>query len=52
MQLAIVIPALNEAATIEAALQRLAPLRQRGARVIVVDGGSHDGTESDKQALH
>lgn len=44
MQLAIVIPALNEAATIEAALQRLAPLRQRGARVIVVDGGSHDGT--------
>jgi rSAM/selenodomain-associated transferase 2 len=35
---------LNEAATIEAALQRLAPLRSRGARVIVVDGGSSDDT--------
>jgi rSAM/selenodomain-associated transferase 2 len=44
MQLAIVIPTLNEAATIEAALQRLAPLRERGAQVIVVDGGSTDGT--------
>jgi len=44
MQLAIIVPALDEAATIEAALQRLAPLRRRGARVIVVDGGSHDDT--------
>jgi len=44
MRLAVVIPALNEAATIEAALQRLAPLRERGAKVIVVDGGSDDGT--------
>jgi len=51
MQLAIVIPALNEAATIEAALQRLAPLRQRGARVIVVDGGSHDGTAARAAAF-
>jgi rSAM/selenodomain-associated transferase 2 len=44
MRLAIVVPVLNEAATIEAALQRLAPLRGRGARVIVVDGGSSDDT--------
>jgi rSAM/selenodomain-associated transferase 2 len=44
MRLAIVIPVLNEAATIEAALRRLAPLRERGARVIVVDGGSGDDT--------
>jgi rSAM/selenodomain-associated transferase 2 len=35
---------LNEARTIEAALARLAPLRARGARVIVVDGGSDDDT--------
>ena len=44
MSLAIIIPVLNEAATIDAALHRLAPLRARGARVIVVDGGSSDGT--------
>ena len=40
----IVVPALDEAADIEAALQALAPLRARGAEVIVVDGGSADGT--------
>ena len=42
--LSIVIPVLNEAATIEAALRALAPLRARGAEVIVVDGGSADDT--------
>jgi rSAM/selenodomain-associated transferase 2 len=44
MRLAIIVPVLNESATIGAALARLAPLRERGARVIAVDGGSHDGT--------
>jgi rSAM/selenodomain-associated transferase 2 len=44
MKLSIVMPALNEAAVIEAALQALAPVRARGAETIVVDGGSHDGT--------
>ncbi|HEU0203076.1 MAG TPA: TIGR04283 family arsenosugar biosynthesis glycosyltransferase [Burkholderiaceae bacterium] len=44
MRLAVVIPTLNEAAGIEAALQRLADLRARGARVIVADGGSRDDT--------
>jgi rSAM/selenodomain-associated transferase 2 len=44
MMLSIVIPVLDEAATIEAALAALAPLRARGADVIVVDGGSNDGT--------
>jgi len=44
MRLAIIVPVLNEASTIETALVRLAPLRERGARVIVVDGGSQDGT--------
>jgi rSAM/selenodomain-associated transferase 2 len=42
--LTIVIPALEEAAIIAATLQALAPLRARGAEVIVVDGGSNDGT--------
>jgi rSAM/selenodomain-associated transferase 2 len=44
MRLAIIVPVLNEAAVIGPALARLAPLRARGAKVIVVDGGSHDGS--------
>jgi rSAM/selenodomain-associated transferase 2 len=43
-RLTIVIPVLDEAAIIAAALAALAPLRARGAEVIVVDGGSGDGT--------
>jgi rSAM/selenodomain-associated transferase 2 len=43
-QLAIIIPTLNEAATIEATLEALAPLRRAGHEVIVVDGGSSDAT--------
>ena len=42
--LSIVVPVLNEAQHIAHALIRLAPLRARGARVIVVDGGSSDDT--------
>ena len=37
-------PVLNEAPGIRAALEALAPLRARGHEVIVVDGGSSDGT--------
>lgn len=44
MTLAIILPVLNEASTIRVALTRLAELRHRGAAVIVVDGGSGDGT--------
>jgi rSAM/selenodomain-associated transferase 2 len=43
-RLTIVIPVLNEAAIVVAVLQSLAPLRARGAEIIVADGGSHDGT--------
>ena len=42
--LSIVVPALDEAEGIAATLQALAPLRARGAEVIVVDGGSRDDT--------
>jgi rSAM/selenodomain-associated transferase 2 len=42
--LSIVVPALNEATGIEAALLALAPLRRRGHEIIVVDGGSGDHT--------
>jgi rSAM/selenodomain-associated transferase 2 len=40
----IIVPVLNEAGIIADALAALSPLRQRGAEVIVVDGGSRDGT--------
>ncbi|MGH8682260.1 MAG: TIGR04283 family arsenosugar biosynthesis glycosyltransferase [Burkholderiales bacterium] len=43
-QISIIIPALNEAAGIGATLAALQPLRGRGHDVIVVDGGSEDGT--------
>jgi rSAM/selenodomain-associated transferase 2 len=43
-RLSVVVPALNEAPGIQAALEALAPLRARGHEVIVVDGGSSDGT--------
>jgi rSAM/selenodomain-associated transferase 2 len=42
--LSIIMPVLDEAAGIEAALQALAPYRKRGVEVIVVDGGSRDAT--------
>ena len=43
-ELSIIIPCLNEASSIVAALDRLQPLRRRGVEVIVVDGGSSDGS--------
>jgi len=43
-RLSVVVPTLNEAAAIGAALEALAPLRARGHEVIVADGGSGDGT--------
>ena len=43
-RLTVVVPALNEARGIRAALEALAPLRARGHEVIVADGGSTDGT--------
>ncbi len=44
MRLAIIIPALDEAAGIERTLRQLQPLRAAGHEVIVVDGGSNDAT--------
>lgn len=50
-RLSVVIPALNEAPGIRAALEALAPLRARGHEVIVVDGGSDDPTAELAAAL-
>ena len=43
-RLSIIIPVLNEGDNIAPVLQALAPLRTRGAELIVVDGGSTDDT--------
>jgi rSAM/selenodomain-associated transferase 2 len=50
-RLTIVIPVLNEASIIAAALDALAPLRARGAEIIIADGGSDDGTPDLAQPL-
>jgi rSAM/selenodomain-associated transferase 2 len=44
MRLSIIMPVLDEAAGIGPALEALSPYRRRGAELIVVDGGSRDGT--------
>jgi len=49
--LSIIIPCLNEGECIASTLAALAQLRARGAEVIVVDGGSSDGT-AERAAPH
>ena len=44
MKISIIVPALNEADGVATVLAGLAPLRNRGHEVIVVDGGSSDKT--------
>jgi rSAM/selenodomain-associated transferase 2 len=44
LKLSIILPVLDEAEGIAAALAALAPLRARGAEIIVADGGSADAT--------
>ncbi len=43
-RLSIIVPVLDEAERIDAALAALAPLRAQGVQLIVVDGGSRDGS--------
>ncbi|MGH8398104.1 MAG: TIGR04283 family arsenosugar biosynthesis glycosyltransferase [Gammaproteobacteria bacterium] len=51
MQLSIIIPTLNESAVITDALAALQPFRSAGHEVIVVDGGSDDGTPDLAKAM-
>src|SRR5688500_6156526 len=44
LNLSIVIPTLDEEGAIEATLAAARPARERGAEVIVCDGGSRDAT--------
>jgi rSAM/selenodomain-associated transferase 2 len=50
-RLSIIIPTLNEAEGIVATLESLGELRRRGHEVVVVDGGSSDGTAKLAEAL-
>ncbi|HPU81707.1 TIGR04283 family arsenosugar biosynthesis glycosyltransferase [Accumulibacter sp.] len=49
--LSLILPVLDEAATLPAQLARLQDLRRRGAEVLVVDGGSADATPILAQPL-
>ncbi len=44
LNLTIIIPTLNAGMTVRATLESLAPLRRLGAKVILVDSASNDGT--------
>ena len=44
MKLSIILPVFDEAQQLSHALECLGPLRERGVEVIIVDGGSQDGT--------
>jgi rSAM/selenodomain-associated transferase 2 len=50
-RISIIIPALNEAASLPATLAPLQALRVRGHEVVVVDGGSVDGTPEIAQPM-
>ncbi len=49
--ISVIIPALNEAATIADTLSTLQPMRERGHQVILVDGGSQDNTAALAEPL-
>ena len=44
MKISIIIPVLNESALLQQQLAKLEPFRNLGNEVIVVDGGSDDGS--------
>ena len=50
-RISIIMPVLNEAATLHQALEPLQPLRAMGHEVILADGGSTDQTRADAVSL-
>ena len=50
-RLSIIVPVLNEGSTIAVQLAALQPLRAAGAEIVLVDGGSSDGTADLAQPL-
>jgi len=51
VKVSVIVPVLNEAPRIRATLEALQPLRKGGHEVIVVDGGSDDGTAALARTL-
>lgn len=51
IRLSVIIPVLNEAGSLGCTLHDLQPLRARGAEIIVVDGGSTDGSREEAAPL-
>lgn len=51
LKVSIVIPILNEAKTLPELLEHLLPFRRQGSEIILVDGGSHDGSIAIAQAI-
>lgn len=51
MSLSIIVPMLNEQAQLPGLLRHLEPCRQRGCEVLLVDGGSHDGSQQTATRL-
>lgn len=49
MKLSIIVPILNEAQQLPLLLERLLPLQRHGCEVIIVDGGSTDGSADTAQ---
>ncbi len=49
--LSLIVPVLDESATLQRRLEALQPLRARGASLVVVDGGSRDETLAIARAL-
>lgn len=43
-ELSVIVPALDEAPAIESSLRSLQPVRAAGGEIVLVDGGSRDGT--------
>ncbi|MEQ6885978.1 TIGR04283 family arsenosugar biosynthesis glycosyltransferase [Salicola sp. Rm-C-2C1-2] len=52
MQISIIMPVLNEAASIRGTLAALQSFRAGGCEVILADGGSDDGTREAADGLH
>lgn len=50
-KLSIIVPLLDEADTLDAALPHLAALRAQGAEIVIVDGGSSDGSAERCRAV-
>lgn len=51
MRISIVIPTLNEAQNLKPLLQDIAGLRKQGHEILLVDGGSDDGTAAQADGL-